>query len=161
VAPKERIVKNGILAVLLAIGIALPAFAETNIQSYKEWKNEKIQMAVSQAMQARAHLLKAKAENNLSQRPNLEKTLEQRLWHLDIAKELSITDYFVLYLTPQNQPDRFKLAAQKLSVSEIAELMKAYAAELEDSESTPQPTNPAVTSRAMSGPKLPIQATQN
>jgi len=154
-------VKTWIQISLVICFMSFQAQANPKIHSFKEWKGEKIQTAIVQTMQVRAQLLKAKANSNLLQKTSLEKQLEQTMWHLDMAKELSVTDYFVMYLSPLTAPDRFQIAAQKLSTAEIAELMKAYAAEL--NSSNPQQSNPqpAVTGRATAGPKLPIQATQN
>ena len=150
-----------ILSSLLICLVSFQAIANPKILSYKEWKGEKIQAAIVQTMQVRGQLLKAKADSNILQRSSLEKQLEQTMWHLDIAKELSVTDYFVMYLSPLSTPDRFQIAAQKLSTAEIAELMKAYAAELNSANPPQQSPQPAMTGRATAGPKLPIQATQN
>ncbi len=153
--------KTWILTTLIISCISFQASANSKIHSFKEWKGEKIQNAIVQTMQVRAQLLKAKANSSLLQKTSLEKQLEQTMWHLDIAKELSVTDYFVMYLSPLTAPDRFQIAAQKLSTAEIAELMRAYAAELNSSNPQQPSPQPAVTGRATAGPKLPIQATQN
>ncbi|HEY1079089.1 MAG TPA: hypothetical protein VGE46_03295, partial [Bdellovibrio sp.] len=47
---------------------------------------------------------------------------------LELAKDLSVTDYFVGYLTKiQDKKSAFNEVAGKLSAEEVAELMTAYA----------------------------------
>ena len=44
-----------------------------------------------------------------------------------MAKDLTVADYFVLYLSQHPSDRRFQDAASKMSVSEVAELMESYA----------------------------------
>ena len=127
---------------------SLPALSQPSpqIKSYKEWKSEKVQASASQVLETRSHILKAKTEANLPLIESLEKLQRQQQWNLEVANDLSVADYFVLYLSQQNQADRFRQAAPKLTASEVAELMEAYANTLGAQPSIDE--------------KLPAQATQ-
>ena len=120
-------------------------FIGNQIKSYKEWKSEKVHAALTQTQTTRTQILKAKSEGKSSQAESLEKLEKQQQWNMEVANDLSVADYFVLYLSQQNQSDRFHEAAKKMTSSEVAELMEAYAATL--AQGTP-------------GEKLPAQATQ-
>ena len=132
--------------------------APSSVKGYQEWKNEKVQYAQSQADLVRTQLLKAKLDSNRKLTDNLEKQIVQLNWNVDVAKDLSVTDYFVLYLSQQTATDRFHQAAQKMSTKEVTELMEAYANTLDTSpsDSIVQPVTPQAAIPA----KLPIQAIQ-
>ncbi|WP_413576510.1 hypothetical protein ACLVWU_00545 [Bdellovibrio sp. HCB290] len=117
-------------------------------KSYREWKNEKVSSAQTKVTYltgqihtqktnrrasgtdpnlARGKSMEAVASQNISIEA-LEKQLNQEQYDLEVAKDLSVTDYFAGYLT--KVPDKkaaFKDVAGKLSPEEIAELMNAYA----------------------------------
>lgn len=133
-------------------------FATADIKGYQEWKNEKVQLAQSQAVLVRTQLTKAQVEGNKKLADALEKQYVQLSWNLDVANDLNPTDYCVLYLCQLKNPDRFQKAAQKLSTKEVAELFEAYANSLgiSPSEALVQPA-PQVAIPA----KLPVQAIQS
>ncbi len=111
----------------LNVGPSLPPVTNTNsVKSYREWKGEKVQSATAQLISIRSLVQKAKSENNSKSLDSLEKHQSQMQWNLEVANDLSVADYFVLYLSQQNQTDRFQQAAQKLTTSEVAELLEAY-----------------------------------
>ena len=120
-------------------------FIGNQIKSYKEWKGEKIHAVSAHAQTTRTQILKAKTERNSDLVESLEKQEKQQQWNLDVANYLSVADYFVLYLSQQTQPERFREAAKKMTPTEVAELMEAYAAAL-----APAPL----------GEKLPTRAAQ-
>ncbi|WP_413585942.1 hypothetical protein [Bdellovibrio sp. HCB274] len=117
-------------------------------KSYREWKNEKVSFAQTKVTflagqiqsqkisrraagtdpnLARGKSMEAVASQNISIEA-LERQLSQEQYDLEVAKDLSVTDYFAGYLT--KVPDKkaaFKDVAGKLSPEEIAELMNAYA----------------------------------
>lgn len=132
---------------------SMTAFAmdvSAGVKSYKEWKSERIQVA-----QVRVTSIKNQIENRKAVRvaiaqgadPNLQKIrgteaassadfmverLERQLkmeqFNLELAQDLSVTDYFAGYLTKvQNKKSAFQEVAGKLSAEEVAELMNAYA----------------------------------
>ncbi|MGZ3775789.1 MAG: hypothetical protein ACXVCN_18895 [Bdellovibrio sp.] len=130
---------------------ALTAFSMkvgADVKSYREWKTDKVQCAQGRVSVVKAQLDFKKNHNpassidpNLSHKNSLEavssqdmsvEKLEHRLheeqYSLEVAKDLSVTDYFVGYLTKvQNKKAAFHEVAGKLSAEEVAELMTAYA----------------------------------
>lgn len=131
--------------------------AVSAIKGYQEWKGEKIQLALNQGISIRAQIQKAQSEGNKKLADSLERQQNQINWNVDVARDLSVTDYFVLYLSQQPQADRFQQAAQKMSTKEVAELIEAYANTLGTS-----PTEVIVQPAPQAGTheKLPVQATQ-
>lgn len=105
------------------------------IKGFYEWKNEKIQAAGNQISLTRVQIQKAQVENNKKTAEGLEKQLDQLKWNMEVAQDLSVTDYFVLYLSQQTQSDRFTQAAARMTTKEVAELMQAYANTLGSSPS--------------------------
>jgi hypothetical protein len=58
--------------------------------------------------------------------PRVDQKLQQAQLNFDIAQELTVNDYFVLYLTQFKQREAFVEVAKKLSPEEIADLMLSY-----------------------------------
>jgi hypothetical protein len=125
------------------------------IKGFHEWKNEKIQSTTAQIGNLKLQIARSKAENNKKTAENLEKQIDQLKWNLDVVHDLSVADYFVLYLSQLTQPDRFTQAAAKLSTKEVAELMEAYADTLSNSSPAEVVVRPGATPS-----KLPVQAIQ-
>ncbi len=114
-------------------------------KSFREWKNGMIYMAEAQAKQSKnavamkQRIAASTTDPNLSQKQNLESGLSMQLeelqkqaekdqYQLSITKELTISDYFVGYLTKQNDMKAaINEVSGRLSAEEIAELMAAYA----------------------------------
>lgn len=130
---------------------AFTTTAGAEVKSYREWKTERVHTA-----QVRISSVKAQIDNRKAVRlavaaqgvdPNLahkgtieaasssdymveklERQLRDEQYSLELAKDLSVTDYFVGYLTKvQNKKSAFNEVAGKLSAEEVAELMNAYA----------------------------------
>ncbi|HWU44632.1 MAG TPA: hypothetical protein VN132_14370, partial [Bdellovibrio sp.] len=128
--------------------VAAPA-AVSHVKSYREWKRELVQDA-----QSKVNSLKTQIEarrlgrtSAVGMDPNLnhvkgleatfvhdatldklEKDLRAEQYDLDVANDLTVTDYFVGYLTKvQDKKAAFQEVAGKLSADEVAELMTAYA----------------------------------
>lgn len=131
---------------------ALTAFtlkAGAEVKSYREWKTERIQLAQSKVLTLKSQIdvkrgvrvLATGMDPNLSHKAGLEavpshdisidkleRELREELYDLEVAKDLSVTDYFVGYLTKvQDKRSAFNEVAGKLSPEEVAELMNAYA----------------------------------
>lgn len=123
--------------------------AGADVKSYREWKSERVTHAETKVNFLKAQLTVKKAQRGVANGtdPNLamrntveavsthnmsvermERQLREEVYALEIAKDLSVTDYFVGYLTKvQDQQAAFSEVAGKLSSEEIAELMMAYA----------------------------------
>lgn len=112
-------------------------------KSYREWKSQMVFEAESR-VKATSNLLlvrvnqknKTNKDPNLKYQPDsasglnqkLQALLEQEQFQLAMAKDLTITDYFVGYLSKQKNPARIiKEVSTRLSSDEVAELMSAYA----------------------------------
>jgi hypothetical protein len=129
-----------LFSVILLVG--LRSMGETSVLSYKEWKSSKIQTIESRIRQLeeqRRPVSGAQSTDpNLSmhfKKPSeaqlpieLAAQIENEMTILNVVQDLTITDYFVGYLTQQNPTEQvIKEVAGKLSTEEVAELMAAYA----------------------------------
>ena len=125
-----------------------PVVSASHVKSYREWKHEMVAEAQGKVASiktqidvlknrtvavgtdpnmARAHGLEAVASRDLALE-KLERDLREEQYDLDVANDLTVTDYFVGYLTKiQNKKAAFQEVAGKLSPDEVAELMTAYA----------------------------------
>ncbi|XGC80948.1 hypothetical protein ACES2L_00440 [Bdellovibrio bacteriovorus] len=123
--------------------------AGAQVKSYREWKTERVQQAHSKVLTLKAQIESKKATRTLAHGtdPNLmqkttveavsttdmaveklERLLRAEQYDLEVAKDLSVTDYFVGYLTKvQDKKSAFNEVAGKLTPEEVAELMTAYA----------------------------------
>ncbi|UXR65649.1 hypothetical protein EZJ49_05210 [Bdellovibrio bacteriovorus] len=123
--------------------------AGADVKSYREWKTERVQTAQNKVMTLKAQIDLKKSGRSLANGtdPNmlhrggleavstqdmsvekLERELREEAYDLEVAKDLSVTDYFVGYLTKvQDKKTAFNEVAGKLSPEEVAELMTAYA----------------------------------
>jgi hypothetical protein len=153
-------IRNLSSIVILALSIqvfAAGTSSASSIKGFYEWKNEKIQAAGNQISLTRVQIQKAQADLNKKTVEGLEKQLDQLKWNMEVAQDLSVTDYFVLYLSQQTQSDRFTQAAARLTTKEVAELMQAYANTLGSSPSEVV-VRPSATPSIPS--KISIQAIQ-
>lgn len=116
--------------------------ARASLQSFSEWKTQKVQ-----EVQARIELLKSqrdvkktvlmqkltvgKTEAQLSRELGLnqiENQLKADVYSLEMARDLTVSDYFAAYLTKQDhKKEVFKEVAGKMTAEEVADLMDAYA----------------------------------
>ncbi|MGZ3771698.1 MAG: hypothetical protein ACXVCP_16820 [Bdellovibrio sp.] len=143
---------------------AISLRAAADVKSYREWKNEKVQVAQSKVSTLKAqidskknfrtaalgldpnlarkhHTLEA-ASSSDSSVEKLERQLRLEQYSLDVAEDLSVTDYFVGYLTKvQDKKAAFKEVAGKLSPEEVAELMTAYANSVFGAQSSDLPAS--------------------
>ncbi len=99
------------------------------ILSFKEWKLSKVSEAKTRYSRLEAEYLAKKSSNPKDSSLNLiYSDLKSSKAHIDEVSELSVSDYFVGYLSKvKDQKKAFKLAAERLDSSEVAELMTAYA----------------------------------
>lgn len=136
-SPKISLILKMILAVIaLSLGFSASVSAQT--KSYRQWKREQIKDAQKRVDSSK------KALTHKTQDPNLKKSLGEEGRELEIqkselqletdktglqlAKDLSVSDYFAGYLAKiTDKNSAFKEVAGKLSAEEVAELMAAYA----------------------------------
>lgn len=118
--------------VFVAFGTFVPAEASSGVKSYREWKSAKIL-----EVEARLKELKTKSKDpNLSHKKGTEAGLSQELQYeielehtnLSLSRDLTISDYFVGYLSKQGSlTAAINEVAGRLSPAEVAELMTSYA----------------------------------
>lgn len=122
-----------ITAVLLAAGIAIAAEPESNVLSFLAWKSTRVEEARLNLERAQLELGGAKgltptagqkAGAPKSGRP--DQKVQQAQLNLEIAQELSITDYFVIYLGAMKDRESLVEVAKKLTPEEVADLLTAY-----------------------------------
>jgi len=129
----------------------------TAVLGFREWKAEKIQGAFQSVMALRVKAQKAHSDGQRALYDQLLKDMSQLNWNLEVARDLSVNDYFVLYLSQVSHKDRYQLAASKLQPTEMAELMRAYADSLEVQAPASSPEVPA-KGLQKAGLQLPTQA---
>src|SRR4051812_36585479 len=106
--------------------LAASSPAPVAIRGFQEWKSDKVQAAFHQMLTVKSQIQRANSDNNRRALTGLYKQLDQIKWNIEASKDLSVTDYFVIYLSQQANPDKFQQAAAKMSTSEVAQLMEAY-----------------------------------
>lgn len=160
----------GLMTLLLSVNahsgpvMAAPMTTQAlaHIKSYREWKHDIVMSAQTKISNYKAQIQARKARTtttgtdpNIKNSHDLEavssrnmtiETLENQLHHeeyvLDVSSDLSISDYFVGYLTKvQNRKAAFKEVAGKLSLDEVTELMSAYANSVSEAPTTDFPAS--------------------
>ncbi len=107
-----------------------PQYVSSGVLSYREWKNSKISEA-----QLRIKNIKEKIIvdpnmpiKNSGTEAGLSKELEREILNLSVTQDLTISDYFVGYLTRQSSLETaIKDVSPRLTAEEVAELMSAFA----------------------------------
>lgn len=147
-----RIVKH--LPLVIFFMMTVVCHQASAIQSYREWKGFQIQEAQTKIQSLKLQIEQRKQETTMKRYvaqgkdPNmalgrsameatpgadlqverLERQLQQEMYDLDLAKDLSVSDYFAGYLTKmKDKKAAFSEVAGKLSPDEVADLMTAYA----------------------------------
>lgn len=108
-------------------------------KSYREWKTFMVDSATTRLQKTQKTIDVQRNDPNARSNSGMQAGLNQQMMALQnqlekeelqvsMANELTISDYFVGYITQQkNVPDTIKDVASKLSPEEVAELMAAYA----------------------------------
>ncbi|MFP5518351.1 MAG: hypothetical protein ACLGGX_00480 [Bdellovibrionia bacterium] len=112
---------------------------QSTFKSYREWKTEKVaeiqnriqNLSLQKDLIKRSKVLASKTEAGLTietQVENIDRQLRQESMKMSLAQDLSVSDYFVGYLTKvDNKGAAIKEISGRLSAEEVAELMNAYA----------------------------------
>ncbi len=101
-----------VLSLVYPVFAAIPA--NSNVQSFKSWKTQKVKEA--EAIVKRAKLTPHKE--------NHEEDLYRALLSLEMSKDLTVNDYFIIYLSNHKAGRKaFQSAVQKLSDGELATLL--------------------------------------
>lgn len=110
-----------------------------SLKSYRQWKNEKIQDAMAKVSSTRSSLEVRKIAQSTKTNKieaatmkdmnsaQLEIQLRADIMVLEMAKDLTVSDYFAGYLSKlNNKNEAVKEIAHKMTSDEVAELMMAY-----------------------------------
>lgn len=121
--------KSWVLALLLILGSAA-AHAEINssgVLGFAAWRQSRIDEARSalEKIQTDAQVDKPQAARPQEAKKKYQQYQQAQL-NVQIVQELTITDYFTLYVSQLKDRSMMVDAAKKLSVEEIADLMTAY-----------------------------------
>jgi hypothetical protein len=134
---------------------------DSNVLSFKEWKAMRVEETRHQLERAQLDMAAERKKGAAPQEPqefrksspgaagvkgkdsvlrvqkgqNRENRLQQAKLSLEVANELTINDYFVLYLIPSDREAVILEAVKKMTPDEVAELMRAYKKHLEGSRS--------------------------
>lgn len=125
----------GLLSVILFCGgfAANAATAPTTIvpaiQSFKEWRNAKLTEVRARYNKLETEYISKKSANPKDKvLKSIYGDLKNTKSHLDEINDLTVSDYFVGYLSRfKDQKSTFQAVAAKLDSAEVAELMTAYA----------------------------------
>ncbi len=124
------------LALLVMTGVK--GRAEVSVESYQTWKNARIEEAQSQVERLQGALDSSSSKEDAPKKDGKsggatligsqknDAKLRQALLNLDIARELTVNDYFLLYLRQFRDRESFIEAAKKLTPEEVADLLLAY-----------------------------------
>lgn len=143
--------------------LAIQNSRSLNVKSFRQWKNERIQESMARLNTTRillegrqmelnsslsrrvdpTHAQKAKTEATVSKDISLislENQMRLDMMSLELAKDLTVTDYFVGYVNKMNgKKESMSEIASKMSTEEVAELMSAYAQSIFGATSTDIP----------------------
>ncbi len=120
--------KSLIFCLLLVLGSS--AYAEINpsgVLGFTAWRQSRIDEAKGalEKIQTEAQVDKPQAARPQEAKRKFQQ-YQQALLNIQIVQELTISDYFTLYLSQLKDRSMMIDAAKKLSAEEIADLMTAY-----------------------------------
>ena len=104
--------------------VTAKAPVKSSIKSFQEWKTLQVETS-----KADLRAVKARAQGKAgyaSAVRSIEQQVTQERWNLEVAQDLSVTDYLVLYLAHQGAPGKLAEAAVKLTPEETAQVLEAY-----------------------------------
>lgn len=121
------------IALISVTALAVPQPTIENPQIYKTWKDQQIVEAKNNVVRiankitlARAGKLPEKELQALQPLERMDNELRVAQENLQIAQELSVEDYFVVYLSRfKARPDAIQSVASRMSKDEVAELIRA------------------------------------
>lgn len=121
------------IALITATAFAAPQPTNEAPQIYKIWKEQQIVEAKNNVVRmankitlARAGKLPEKELQALQPIERMDNELRVAQENLQIAQELSVEDYFVVYLSRfKSRPDAIQSVASRMSKDEVAELIRA------------------------------------
>lgn len=141
----------------LSLNAPQVTLAGSTTKSYREWKISMVTEAEARLKATKDSLVKikipvidasAQAELKMMQNRFYKESLQ-----LSMAHDLTISDYFVGYLTKQKELNKaIKEVSGRLTAEEVAELMSAYANNFFSSRPASSKANPQADRQALSTP---------
>ncbi len=124
----------------LGVIILFTQIARADVMSFQEWKKLKVGEAQVQSTQV---LTETKSLASTTSIPKAGKApkIEASKLALEIAQELTIDDYFALYLSQFKDKSDFSEAAKKLTASEMGDLLLTLKNTMDKSNGTETPQN--------------------
>jgi hypothetical protein len=142
--------------ILMALMASSAAFADAGVVGFQDWKTNRIEEAkanLERLMSQEKPPLPGKSNDKKTDSTRPETTasrfqapksvrpdqkVQQAQINLEIAQELTVNDYFVLYLGQLKHREAFIEVAKKLNPEEAADLMMAYQKHLSSAGQPPQ-----------------------
>jgi hypothetical protein len=120
------------------MGTAWAETKVTKVKSFREWKSLRISEVEGRVQSIKGKLAHYKNDPNLLKIQKIEANepetikmqlqLKRELVAVELAKDLTVSDYFAGYLTKlDNKNETFKEIAGRMTPEEVADLMAAYA----------------------------------
>ncbi|MFN8789878.1 MAG: hypothetical protein ACK5Y2_00300 [Bdellovibrionales bacterium] len=109
--------------------LSAQAFGNSSLLSFKEWKSAKITSVRQEYTTLETLYLSKKTANSKDQAlPGLYRQLKNSKAHLEELNDLTVTDYFISYLSRyKDKKSVFDAAIARLEPSEVSQVMGAYA----------------------------------
>jgi hypothetical protein len=128
----KTVLRALLIILLAAITSGELARADVSVVSFQAWKTSRIEetRGTLEKLQQQEKPVAGKKQDakTLAAAKNLKSDpkFQQAQLNLEIAQELTVNDYFILYLSQFNAREAFVEAARKLSPEESADLMMSY-----------------------------------
>jgi len=140
------------IALVSVAAFASPQPTTENPHIYKVWRDQQIVEAKNNVVRIANKITLARAgklpATEMQAKPleRLDNELRVAQENLQIAQELSVEDYFVVYLSRfKSRPDAIQSVASRMSKEEVAELIRAMLNRGESTTTQNLPANPANT----------------
>lgn len=124
--------KFGVFIVYTVLAMSTSVFAQDEpVLSFKDWQEARVKEAQAILVKTQIDRAESISKDNNKVTAN---DVQQAKINVEIAKELTASDYFVLYVIPKTRDNKNALltAAQTLSKMEIAEIFASYQAAIEE-----------------------------
>ncbi len=121
--------------------------SQAEVLAFKIWKAQRIEAARNQLekTQQEQRNIPLTMKDAKAAKIKMSQQLSQAQLNVEIEQELTINDYFVLYLSQLKGYESSLEAAKKLSPEEVAELLQAYQKHLNGLDQVIEPSSPSVT----------------
>ena len=114
---------------------------DVEVKSYREWKTIKISDVetkirnIKEQLTSDPNMLPPIGKTEAGLNAALTDQLNRELLNLSNSKDLTISDYFVGYLSKQGSMDEaIQAVSGRLTADDVAELMRAYAAQFSSAQ---------------------------